>query len=370
MQCISNSSNSLYSSKYPLKMILFPVLFYLAIKYALPLIAPFIFGLSIAALVQKPAALLSSRIPKLSRKLCCVILTSALIFASAAALCLIICSAVNGAVSLCPGIPAHLDSLRKFFSEASVNAKDASAWGKFTAFVASGANWCIDFFTENYRQYLPSVLGRSTRLVSGLPSLVAATVFAVMSALFACGEFGRIKASVKNWLSPQATAIVARLIKVSVSTVSALIKTYGTLMLITFAELVAGFGIMSLTGHGIGNIVTIALVISLIDILPVLGTGTILVPWGIFEIISGRFVSGMMLIVMYAIIETVRSLLEPKLIAGRLELHPFFTLAGVYIGGRLFGASGIFVMPLAMMIFREMRRQKNNAADSNAGDAC
>ena len=41
-----------------------------------------------------------------------------------------------------------------------------------------------------------------------------------------------------------------------------------------------------------------------------------------------------------------------------------------YLGGRLFGASGIFVMPLAMMIFREMRRQKNNAADSNAGDAC
>ena len=64
-----------------------------------------------------------------------------------------------------------------------------------------------------------------------------------------------------------------------------------------------------------------------------------------------------------AVRQIVRNLLEPRLIAGRLELHPFFTLAGVYVGGRLFGAAGIFIMPLAMMIFRQLHAQKNGAAE-------
>ena len=103
--------------------------------------------------------------------------------------------------------------------------------------------------------------------------------------------------------------------------------------------------------------------ISIIDVLPVLGTGTVLIPWGIFEMLSGRTVSGIMLLVLFAVTEIVRNLLEPRLIAGRLELHPFFTLAGVYVGGRLFGAAGIFIMPLAMMIFRQLHAQKNGAAE-------
>lgn len=350
-------------SKRAVRTAAYLLFFYVAIRYGLPLIAPFIVGLSVAAAVQKPAGLLSSRIPCISRKICCVIMTSAILFAAAAMLYFALCAMIEGAVSFCPGIPDRLDKIRQLAAQASHSSKDASAWGRFTAFAASGANWCIDFFTENYRQYMPSVLGRSTRLIAGLPSLMTATVFAVLSALFGCGEFDKIKSSVRQWLPPETARSVSLIIGTSVSTVSALVKTYGTLMLITFAELVAGLGIMSLTGHAAGNVITIALVISLIDILPVLGTGTVLIPWGLFEMLSGRLTSGIMLLALFAVIEAVRNLLEPRLIAGRLQLHPIFTLAGVYVGGKLFGASGIFVMPLAMMIFRRLHQQKNDAAE-------
>ena len=79
--------------------------------------------------------------------------------------------------------------------------------------------------------------------------------------------------------------------------------------------------------------------------------------------LSGRLTSGIMLLALFAVIAVVRNLLEPRLIAGRLQLHPIFTLAGVYVGGKLFGASGIFVMPLAMMIFRRLHHQKKEAAE-------
>ena len=346
-----------------LKYAVYLPLFYISVKYALPLIAPFIIGLGIAAIVQKPAELLSSRIPKLSRKVCCLIMTSGILFGTSAVIYLAVCSVLNGAVSFCPGIPAHLSRIKQYVAEASVAAEGAGTWGKFTAFAASGANRFMDFFSDNYREYLPSVLRRSTSLLSGLPSLLAGAAFTALSALFGCADYNGVKAGIKRLLPERAVNKASLIVKTSADTLSALMKAYGLLMLITFAELLTGLGIMSLAGYGTGSVVTAALVISIIDVLPVLGTGTVLIPWGIFEMLSGRTVSGIMLLVLFAVTEIVRNLLEPRLIAGRLELHPFFTLAGVYVGGRLFGAAGIFIMPLAMMIFRQLHAQKNGAAE-------
>ena len=336
---------------------------YLGVRYALPLIAPFFIGLSVAALVQKPAEVLSGRIPLLSRRACCVTLTFAVVFGAFAVIYIAVCSVIHGAMSFCPCMPERFHEIKRLIAQASERPENAGTWEAFTSFAASGANWCLNFFSENYRDYLPSLLRRSTSLVSGIPSLLTATAFAALSAFFGCGDFSGIKSDIKRLLPAGCAVKISLLIKVSVGTLTALMKTYGLLMLITFAELTAGLGIISLMGYGTGNIVTAALVISLIDILPVLGTGTVLVPWAVFELLSGRIISGAMLLTLFAIVEIVRSLIEPKLLAGKLEIRPFFTLTGVYVGGKLFGAPGIFLMPLAMMVFRQMQGQKNGAAD-------
>ena len=349
--------------KATVKNAVYLLLFYLSVKYALPIIAPFIIGLSVAAMVQKPAALLSKRIPKLSFKTSSLILTFAVIFCAFIVVYFAFCSVLNGAMSFCPSIPEHLSRVRQFISEASAGSEDDAAWKRFVSFVASGANWCMEFFTENYRDYLPSLLRRSTGVISGLPSLVTASVFAVLSALFGCGDLQGIKAGIKRLLPDEAVGRASVIINTLITTITALLKAYGIIMLITFAELLLGLGIMNLTGHPTGSIVSIALVIALIDILPVLGTGTVLIPWGIFEIVSGRIVSGAMLLAIFAVVETVRNLIEPKLIGSKLELHPFFTLTGVYIGWKIFGPTGIFIMPLAIMVLRQLHGQKNRAAE-------
>ena len=342
------------SPKKAVRYILYGLVFYVAVKYGLPLIAPFAIGLGVAAAVQKPAALLSERIPALSRRTSCVIMTSAVIFGAAVVIYFGVCSLVNGAVSFCPGIPERLAEMKRLVAKASSGTEGEGTWDKFIAFAASGANWCMDFFSENYREYLPSVLRRSTWLVSGIPSFAAGTLFAALSAFFSCGDFDGIRSGIKRLLPPETSRKASLLVRTSAETMAALLKTYGIIMLVTFAELAAGLGIINLAGYDTGSIVTVALIISVIDILPVLGTGTVLIPWGLYELISGRTVSGIMLLALFGIIETVRSLLEPKLISGRLKMHPFFTLAGMYAGGRLFGVWGIFIMPPAMMIFRQL----------------
>ncbi len=106
------------SPKKAVRYILYGLVFYVAVKYGLPLIAPFAIGLGVAAAVQKPAALLSERIPALSRRTSCVIMTSAVIFGAAVVIYFGVCSLVNGAVSFCPGIPERLAEMKRLVAKA------------------------------------------------------------------------------------------------------------------------------------------------------------------------------------------------------------------------------------------------------------
>lgn len=349
-----------------IKLLIYALIFYFGVKYVLPVLMPFLFGLSVAALVQKPAARLSSRIPRLNQKICCVIMTAAVMLIAAMLTAAAFCSLFNGAMSFCPGIPDHLSRARGFITQSAVRSGNESSWGRFVNFIATVLKWSIDFFTENYKNYLPSVLSRSTKFITKLPSFLTAVFFGVIAALFACGEFKTIKRTVKNFLPAEIADAASLVIHTTVRTVTLLLKTYGTLMLITMGELTMGLTVIRLAGYHTGNILTNALVIALIDILPILGTGTVLIPWGIFEILTGNLTLGVMILVMFAIIGCIRNFLEPKFMAYHLELPPFFTLAGVYIGGKLFGAAGIVILPLLMLTAREMRHSNKSAANPKA----
>lgn len=353
----------LFGLRKMLKTVVYALIFYFGIKYVLPVLMPFLFGLSIAALVQRPAALLSQRIPHLNKKICCVIMTIAVMLMATMLITAALSSLFSGAMTFCPGIPEHLSHVRDFITQSAAHSGSESSWGRFVNFIAMALEWGIDFFTENYQNYLPSVLSRSTKFIAKLPSFVTAVFFSGVSALFACGEWEQIKQSMKNYLPDELSEGVSLIIRTTVRTLTMLLKTYGTLMLITMGELTIGLTIIRLMGYNTGNILTNAFIIALIDILPVLGTGTVLIPWGIFEIIIGNFTIGTMLLVMFAVIGCIRNFLEPKFMAHHLELPPFFTLAGVYIGGKLFGAAGIVILPLLMLTAREIRHSSKSAAN-------
>lgn len=357
--------NRLPSVRIVLTMLLYALLCYGGVKYVLPVLLPFLFGLGIAALVQKPAALLASRIPRLSHQTCCRLLTAALLLCVIGLLSALICSLVGGAMSFCPGIPAHLTKARAFITEAAASGGEGS-WGRFMGVISAGLEWCLDFLSENYQQYVPSVLARSSGWIRKLPSFLTAIFFGGLASLFACSEFDRICRTVRACVPDEIAETLSRLLHAVIHTITTLLRTYGVLMAITMGELAAGFALIRLMGYDTGNILATAIVIALIDILPILGTGTVLIPWGLFEILTGSVPLGLMLLGMFAVIGLVRNFLEPKFMARHLELPPFFTLAGVYIGGKLFGAVGIVLLPLLMLTAREYRSSAKKAADTKA----
>ena len=120
---------------------------------------------------------------------------------------------------------------------------------------------------------------------------------------------------------------------------------------------------------GIANPVVKASLISVLDILPLLGTGGILIPWAIISMVAGSVGKGIKLLIIYGIVTVVRQYIEPRIVGTQLGLHPVISLVSMFLGLRLFGFLGMFGLPLAVSFFWKQYRErtdKKSAAETPA----
>lgn len=127
------------------------------------------------------------------------------------------------------------------------------------------------------------------------------------------------------------------------------LKAQGILLMVTFLLLTAGFLLMKMDAA-----LLLAAGIALLDALPLFGTGTVLLPWALFCILNGALRRGVSLAVLYAVLWLTRSILEPKLIANRVGLHPLAALFSMYLGFSLFGVVGMLLAPLIAVLVTQL----------------
>ena len=107
-------------------------------------------------------------------------------------------------------------------------------------------------------------------------------------------------------------------------------------MLLTFFELTIGLHIL-----GIENALVIAFLIAIFDVLPVLGTGGIMLPWILISFLNNQVKTGVGLLILYLVITVIRNIIEPKIVGKQIGLHPLLMLMCMYLGARLFGFLGM-----------------------------
>jgi sporulation integral membrane protein YtvI len=105
---------------------------------------------------------------------------------------------------------------------------------------------------------------------------------------------------------------------------------------------------------GVRYALAIAFLIILVDILPILGTGSVLVPWGIFMITQGNFYRGFGLIILFIIITVLRKIIEPKILGERIGLGPLSTLISIWIGFKVLGVLGVMLAPLLIILYKAL----------------
>jgi len=217
--------------------------------------------------------------------------------------------------------------------------------------LSSGVIRDVQNFIVSFSQKgISFVTGFSMRI----PSFFIALIFTIMLSFFISIHYQAVVSFINAQLPPKGKKLLSDFRTIFKDTVSKYFKAVGKIMIMTFIELCIGLNLL-----GVANPFGIAVVITIFDTLPVLGTGGIVIPWAIIELIQGNYPMAIGLIILYLVILLVRNIVEPKIVGDQLGLNPVVSLVVIYIGFRIFGVFGMIFMPITAQIFLALHKNGN-----------
>ena len=184
------------------------------------------------------------------------------------------------------------------------------------------------------------------------PKFLLNILIMVISTIFMTVDFPRINAFVKRQLSERWRTLLSNARVQLGRTLWNYLRSYAIILTITFGEIFLGLSII-----GVKNAAGIAVAIAIFDILPVVGSGIILLPWTIYTLMSGNLAMGIGLAVLYVVVIIVRQIMEPKIVGDRVGLHPLVTLLAMVLGTYLFGGIGLLGLPITIALIHALNKQ-------------
>lgn len=321
----------------------------LVIRYALSALTPFLLAALAAAVLRPIVDFLHKRL-HLPRKVTGVALT-VLLFLLLAFIGLILFDRVIDAAT------AFLRAVPGLWSGTLMPAL-RSLFESFTERLTQ-MNVELDFSVDELFAPLgTSITSLSTKLLSmagnaafSLPSLLISVIICIVSTLFILFDWEKITGFMYRQLSSRNSDLAQKIAHQSGKTIKQFILSYGLILLITFTELSIGFLII-----GFDNPFLLAALISVFDILPVVGCGGVLIPWMLISFIIGNTANGVGLLLLYIVVTIVRNATEPKIVGQQVGLHPLVTLMSMVVGSSLMGGVGLFGLPITLAVITKMNR--------------
>lgn len=339
-------------------------------KYLVAAVMPFLIALGIAFLLRPAVEFLSKKL-KLPKKLCAVLLLILLFLLLGLLLTLAanrllyelgrlvdhlsgeseqIGEALSSLLSRVGGISSRIPILRDIIALEGLETLGA----QIDSMIKELAKNLVSSITTR----IPDLI---SRFVSAMPSFFLFLIATVVATIYFTMDPSAVSSAVTALL-PRKTTYHLPLMKQNVRQFAAkYLRAYLLLLFLTFCELFVGFSILH-----VDYAFLLAFLVALVDILPVLGVGTVLIPWAIFSFFSKNFGLGVGLLILWCAVTVVRQVIEPRIVGGTFGIHPALTLFGIYVGFRLFGILGMFLAPAALVLGRFLLREykKENANPS------
>lgn len=186
-------------------------------------------------------------------------------------------------------------------------------------------------------------------MASSIPGFFMKTLITLIVTVFITIDYHNIVEFASRQIPDNARKVLNEIKAYTGTTLIACLKSYAIIMLITFSELFIGFSIL-----GINKAIILAAIIAVIDILPILGTGGVLIPWSVYLVLSGNYTLAAGMIILYLIILVVRQVIEPKIVGSQVGLHPVLTLASMFVGLHFFGILGMFGFPITLSFIKNL----------------
>jgi sporulation integral membrane protein YtvI len=206
-------------------------------------------------------------------------------------------------------------------------------------------------------------------LAAQTPVFLLRVLFTFLFTLFSTVYYRDALAFILRQMSAKRRSFLSETIVSVKHSIISYFGAYLKIMGVTFAELVIGLSIIH-GGFSVNTVLT-AFAISLVDFIPALGCGTVLIPWIVISFITGNTSLGVGLLILYLIVFIIRQFIEPKIVGDQLGLNPLLTLVSMYIGFLAIGVLGLVVMPIVVTVLADLQRKKKihlvNVAEDEAG---
>ena len=335
-------------------LILFGI--YILLKYALVILLPFLAALAVSlplfALAKRSSHSLGGRV-----KAWCRFYVAVFWLIVAVIMTLAVRKLYGEAQELARYLGENVDMIKDVVGSFTDNALSAPTdspileeLGEIGEKIAEGISSALATIGEKVSAALASAVGK---IAMGTPKAVVGTVVAVVASFYLCTDLENIKSYLLGFFSEESQKKVRGMLSRVLGGIKAYAVAYFWLFVITFAELYLGLFLL-----GRRYALLLALLLALIDMLPLFGAGVFVVPGGIFLILSGDTASGVGLFILLGVMSITRQIVEPRLVGKKLGIHPLASLSSMYVGFRIFGFWGMILAPVAVLVVKEMRKAK------------
>lgn len=323
----------------------------LCLKYVLPFLLPFVVAFLIAALLNKPIMFLAEKLN--GKRVVPAILMTLLFYVAAAALFSLLGLRVFMFVwetvralpqlyrnTLEPALETMFSSLEVYLDELDPAVVTAlmdnmnSALGSLGSFVTNASVRIISYISG---------------IAAAVPGSFLNVIITIIVTFFLAIDYPKVTGFILRQLPEKADFYIGEVRDYVGGTLLKCLASYALILCITFLEISVGLTVLR-----VPNAILIALCIAVFDILPVLGTGGIMIPWGIISLIMGKWVLGLGLLALYLIITVIRNIIEPKIVGHQVGLHPVVTLFSMLAGLQLFGIIGLFGFPITLSLLKNL----------------
>lgn len=320
--------------------VIFAIIF-VCYRFLVGYLLPFVIAFLLVFLLRKPSVLLSEKL-KIKAKyinILLVILSFILLFSLLGGIVFIIVHQIekNNVMRL-------LENLINDISK-SVN----SLIFRLEKYLPETAQNAVLSFTQSIPQKIADFIGDTapellTKAVSGTPKLLFSFAVTVAAGCYFANEYEPLKNFFLSVVPNEKIKTIKRIKNVMNKNVLRMLRGYALISLIIFAVC---FAVLLFIGNK--NAFLWALFITLVDLLPVLGAGTVLVPWGIISAFSGNFFYMAALIFLYICTLSIHHILEPKFVGKSVGVPPLILLLVMFTALKLFGFLGMIISLLSLV---------------------
>lgn len=312
---------------------------------------PFLIAYIISIIIEKPIKWLNKK-TSLTRRTCSIIFL-VLLFSIISGLTIWgLISLISEATNLLNGLNIYLEKSIEFIQDISskYNFNNLNISKEVNTLMESTAMEILNKGAD----YLKNVLNNFLEYITSIPKLIIYIVITILATYFITSDKIYILDRMEHHFSKKMVWKIAQKVQAISKSLGGYLKAELKLIGISFSIILVMLNVYKYIGMNIKYPILFAVLIGFVDALPILGTGTVMIPWTIISFLNKDTYLAISILGLYILVTIVKQFLEPKIVSSNIGIHPIFTLIAMYTGFKISGIIGLLIGPIILIILKSI----------------